>query len=131
MKQRNVTLKGFTQRTPTPVGTAFITVSGDRNGPRECFINVGKAGTDIQADAEAIGRLISLVLRLPDGLTSEERIKAIIEQLEDIGGGRQGYEDAKSLPDGIARTLRGIVWQENDGSATNVEKSVMISVSTS
>lgn len=131
MKQRNMALKGFTQRTPTPVGTAFVTVSGDGNGPRECFINVGKAGTDIQADAEAIGRLISLVLRLPDGLTSGERLRAIIEQLEDIGGGRQGYEAAKSLPDGIAHTLRGIVWQGDDGSAINAEKSVMTSASTS
>lgn len=131
MKQRNVALKGFTQRTPTPVGTAFVTISGDGNGPRECFINVGKAGTDIQADAEAIGRLISLVLRLPDGLTSEQRLKAIIEQLEDIGGGRQGYENAKSLPDGIAHTLRGIAWQGDDGSVTNAEKSAMTSASTS
>ena len=113
MKLRESVLRGFTQRIPTPVGTAFVTISGNDSGPRECFINVGKAGSDIQADAEAIGRLISLVLCLPDGLTAQQRIEAIIEQIGDIGGARQGYETVKSLPDGVAHALGGLNVREN------------------
>ena len=108
MNLRESAIRGFTQRIPTPVGTAFVTISGDGSGPKECFINVGKAGSDIQADAEAIGRLISLVLCLPDGMTAQQRIEAVIEQIGDIGGARQGYEAVKSLPDGVAHALGGL-----------------------
>jgi len=34
-------------------------------GPPELFINVGRAGSDVAALAEALGRLVSLQLRLP------------------------------------------------------------------
>ncbi len=82
-------LRGTTYRTPTPLGTAYITINenGDRD-PFEVFANVGKAGSDTAAVAEAIGRLISLALRMPSPLTTQERLTEIIDQLAGIGGGR-------------------------------------------
>ncbi|MGB1286006.1 MAG: LAGLIDADG family homing endonuclease, partial [Aggregatilineales bacterium] len=57
-------LNGTTARFNTPFGKSYITMNSDEyNNPFEIFITVGKAGSDVQADAEALGRLISLQLR--------------------------------------------------------------------
>ena len=52
----------------------------------EVFINVGKAGTDVAAMAEGLGRMISLVLRLSTNLSPEDKISNIIRVLSNIGG---------------------------------------------
>ena len=102
-------LAGVTYRIATPVGTAFITLNENGEGqPFEVFLNVGKAGSDIAAVAEAIGRLISLLLRLPSPVPPAERLRQVVDQLQGIGGGRAlgfGPERVRSLPDGIARVL--------------------------
>jgi len=108
-KPRPVVLHGTTYRTPTPLGTAYITINenGDRV-PFEVFANVGKAGSDTAAVAEAIGRLVSLALRMPSPLTAEERLVEMIEQLSGIGGPRPlgfGPNRVRSLPDAIAQVL--------------------------
>ncbi len=108
-KPRPGVLHGNTYRTPTPLGTAYITINenGDRT-PFEVFANVGKAGSDTAAVAEAIGRLISLTLRMPSPLTSDERLAGVIEQLSGIGGRRPmgfGPNRVRSLPDAIAQVL--------------------------
>ncbi len=109
VKPRPLVLQGTTYRTPTPLGTAFITVNenGDHT-PFEVFANVGKAGSDTAAVAEAIGRLISLVLRMPSTLSSQERLTEVIDQLSGIGGRRPmgfGPNRVRSLPDAIAQVL--------------------------
>jgi ribonucleoside-diphosphate reductase alpha chain len=109
VKPRPTVLQGITYKTPTPLGTAFITVNqnGDRT-PFEVFANVGKAGSDTAAVAEAIGRLVSLVLRMPSPMTSEERLAEVIDQLAGIGGPRPmgfGPNRVRSLPDAIAQVL--------------------------
>ncbi len=108
-KPRPGMLHGNTYRTPTPLGTAYITINenGDRT-PFEVFANVGKAGSDTAAVAEAIGRLISLTLRMPSPLTAEERLAGVIDQLSGIGGRRPlgfGPNRVRSLPDAIAQVL--------------------------
>jgi len=109
MKPRPRVVEGVTYRAETPLGTAFVTVNKNGNGqPFEVFLNVGKAGSDIAAVAEAIGRLISLTLRLPSPLSQSERLRIIVEQLSGIGGGRQigfGPKRVRSLPDAIAQVL--------------------------
>jgi len=60
------------------------------------------------AVAEALGRLISLTLRLPSPLSAQRRLEEVISQLSRIGGGQPtGIGPAKilSLPDALARTL--------------------------
>jgi ribonucleoside-diphosphate reductase alpha chain len=102
-------LKGVTYHQCTPLGTAYITINanGD-NEPFEVFLNVGKAGSDTAAVAEAIGRLISLVLRIPSPHTATRRLKQVVRQLKGIGGGRPlgfGRDRVRSLPDGVAQVL--------------------------
>jgi ribonucleoside-diphosphate reductase alpha chain len=108
-KPRPTVLNGTTYRTPTPLGTAYITINqnGDED-PFEIFANVGKAGSDTAAVAEAIGRLISLALRMPSPLSSHERLTEVIDQLSGIGGRRPlgfGPNQVRSLPDAIAQIL--------------------------
>jgi ribonucleoside-diphosphate reductase alpha chain len=109
VKPRPHSLTGSTYRMETPIGTAFITVNDNGGGePFEVFVQVGKAGSDTMAVAEALGRLVSLVLRLPSPLTPRRRLEEAISQLSRIGGGQPtGFGAAKvlSLPDALARTL--------------------------
>jgi ribonucleoside-diphosphate reductase alpha chain len=108
---RPASLNGVTARERTPFGTAFVTINyanGNPKEPFEVFVRLGKAGSDLEADAEALGRLLSLVLRLPSPMTREERLREVIDQLEHIGGSRFsgfGPERVRSMPDGIARVL--------------------------
>ncbi len=108
---RPTVLRGDTYRKATPIGTAYITVNYNgqgRNEPFEVFINVAKVGSDVAADAEGLGRLISLILRMPSPLSAYERVQDIIAQLRGIGSGRPhgfGKKRVMSLPDAVAQAL--------------------------
>ncbi|RME49935.1 MAG: ribonucleoside-diphosphate reductase, adenosylcobalamin-dependent, partial [Caldilineae bacterium] len=108
---RPTVLHGKTYRKATPIGTAYITINANGSGdqePFEVFINVAKVGSDVAADAEGLGRLISLILRMPSPLTPYERAQDVIAQLRGIGSGRQrgfGKQRVMSLPDAIAQAL--------------------------
>ncbi|MCL4301436.1 MAG: adenosylcobalamin-dependent ribonucleoside-diphosphate reductase [Anaerolineae bacterium] len=110
-RSRPATLHGNTYRKNTPIGTAYITVNANGGGnsePFEVFINVGKAGSDVAADAEGLGRLISLILRMPSPLSPQERVQDIVAQLRGIGSGRaQGFGKNRvmSLPDAVGQVL--------------------------
>jgi ribonucleoside-diphosphate reductase alpha chain len=109
IRPRPHSLKGATYRMETPIGTAFITVNETEEGePFEVFVQVGKGGSDTMAVAEALGRLISLSLRLPSPLSPRRRLEEVISQLSRIGGGGPigfGPQKVLSLPDALARTL--------------------------
>jgi ribonucleoside-diphosphate reductase alpha chain len=113
MQPRPEALAGKTYRVQTPVGTAFITVNDNGKGgrdPFEVFVSVGKAGSETMAHAEALGRLISLILRLPlpEGVSARDRVAEIVGQLSGIGGGRPlgfGRKRVLSLPDALAQAL--------------------------
>lgn len=102
-------LHGATYRRLTPLGTAYVTVNDtDEGEPFEIFMNVGKAGSDVAAVSEALGRLISFILRMPSSLTPTERLQQVVYQLNGIGGGRHlgfGPQRVRSLPDAIAQVL--------------------------
>lgn len=103
-------LQGVTVNCQTPFGTAYVTINSDEHGhPFEVFITApGKAGSDLQADAEGLGRMISLSLRTTDPHNRLEMLKLIIDQLRDIGGARSigfGMRRVISLPDSVARAL--------------------------
>ncbi len=110
VKPRPRQMPGTTYRIVTPLGKAYITLNRNSDGdPFEVFVNLGKAGSDLAADAEAIGRLISLTLRMPSPLSPVERLLAVMEELEGIGGSRTvgfGADRVRSLPDGISHALR-------------------------
>jgi ribonucleoside-diphosphate reductase alpha chain len=109
IKPRPHSLTGATYRMETPIGTAFITVNQTPDGePFEVFVQVGKGGSDTMAVAEALGRLISLTLRLPSPLSAQRRLEEVISQLSRIGGAQPlGFGKSKvlSLPDALAHTL--------------------------
>lgn len=100
---------GATFSKDTPSGTAHITMNDDDEGrPFEVFVDLGKAGSDIKAMAEAVGRLMSLVLRIRSPLAPIERIEEIVNQLKGIGGASSlgfGPHRILSLPDAIGKVL--------------------------
>lgn len=102
-------LRGATYRMATPVGNAFITVNEDENkNPLEVFINVGKAGSDIKALAEGLGRVISIMLRSTSYSSPVDKVSKIVDQLVGIGGRRSvgfGENRVLSLPDAVAIAL--------------------------
>jgi len=108
-KPRPTRLTGSTFLVSTPLGKSFVTVN--ENGgqqPFEVFITTAKAGSETAAVSEAIGRLISYILRLASPVAPRERLAEVIRQLAGIGGGRSigfGPNRVASLPDGVARAL--------------------------
>lgn len=101
-------ITGTTYKVKSPDGTVNVTINRDTDGPIEVFVNVGRAGTDIAALAEAVGRLCSLVLRTPSGIGQSERLRLLADQLRNLGGSRSigfGAERVSSVPDAVGRAL--------------------------
>jgi ribonucleoside-diphosphate reductase alpha chain len=125
-KPRPRALSGKTFNIETPAGRAFITIN--ENGgtqPFEAFINTAKAGSETAAVSEAIGRLISYLLRIASPVAPLDRMREVVRQLTGIGGGRSlgfGPTRVRSLPDGVGQVLDLYV-QEKDGLDRADEKS--------
>ena len=96
-------LRGTTIRKETPLGTMFVNITEDDRGqPFEVFINLGKAGGAAMADAEAMGRMISLALR------SGIPLREVHKQLRGISSDRAvglGPNKVLSVPDAIGIAL--------------------------
>jgi ribonucleoside-diphosphate reductase alpha chain len=111
-KPRPRHLEGKTYRVETPLGTTYVTVNENGEGkgqPFEIFLHTAKAGSDTAAVAEALGRLISYILRLASPVTPRNRLREIVRQMSGIGGVRSigfGPYRVSSLPDGIAKVLQ-------------------------
>jgi ribonucleoside-diphosphate reductase alpha chain len=109
VKPRPMVVHGSTYQVETPVGQAYITINTNGgNQPLEMFLNVGKAGSDVTAMAEAVGRLISLIFRLASPVPSMERARKIAAELIGIGGARSmgfGENRVRSLPDAVAKVI--------------------------
>jgi ribonucleoside-diphosphate reductase alpha chain len=76
--------------------------------PFEVFLEIGKAGSDIKAMAEAMGRLMSLILRMASPVSPVERVSEIVKQITGIGGARSygfGKRRVLSLPDAVGQAL--------------------------
>lgn len=126
LRKRPDNLRGVTRRIATPVGHAFVTINEDEEGnPFEVFVNVGKAGTDIMADAEAIGRLISLALRIPSNYAPSQVVQQVVNQLSGIGGSSTrgfGADRIHSLADAISKVLASYTGKESTYPAVTEEK---------
>lgn len=74
-------VSGSTSRLNTSMGTMYLTINRDDSGhPVEIFVNVGKAGSDVMAIGEAVGRLVSMSLQW--GIPTNK----IASQLVGVGG---------------------------------------------
>ncbi len=108
-KPRPRELIGRTYTVTTPVGKAFVTINQNGgNQPFEVFLNTAKAGSETAAVSEAIGRLISYLLRLSSPVSPRTRLREVFRQLKGIGGSRTygfGPNRVSSLPDGVAQVL--------------------------
>lgn len=109
VKPRPMVLAGSTYRVETPVGQAYVTINTNGgNQPVEMFMNVGKAGSDVTAMAEAMGRLISLIFRMASPIPAMERAHRVAAELIGIGGARSlgfGENRVRSLPDAVAKVI--------------------------
>jgi ribonucleoside-diphosphate reductase alpha chain len=108
-KPRPERLDGCTYQIGTPLGKAFVTINQNGNGqPFEVFITTAKAGSSTAAVSEAIGRMVSYVLRVASPISPRDRMAEVVRQLSGIGGGRPmgfGPNRVLSLPDGLAQAL--------------------------
>ncbi len=102
-RARPDTLRSTSIKKETPLGVMFVHITEDDKGqPFEVFINLGKAGGSAMADAEAVGRLMSLALR--SGIS----LQALHRQLRGISSDRAvglGPNKVMSVPDAIGLAL--------------------------
>lgn len=100
-------LYGATYKKDTPLGKAYITINDDpdEHVALEMFVNIGKAGSDVYAANEALGRAITLYLRDSHNPNKEAEL---VSHFSGIGGsGAVGFGDRRitSVPDAIAKAL--------------------------
>ncbi|MGH7541034.1 MAG: vitamin B12-dependent ribonucleotide reductase, partial [Gemmatimonadota bacterium] len=111
-RQRPAVLRGHTRQIESPLGHMYVTINEDDQGrPFEVFVALGKAGGAAMADAEAIGRLISLALR------SGVSLRDLHKQLRGISSDRAvglGPSKVLSSPDAIAQVIEKYL-EEKEG----------------
>jgi ribonucleoside-diphosphate reductase alpha chain len=101
-KERPGSLPSITDKIKTGFGNLYVTISYYGAKPFEVFASIGKSGYSTMADAEALGRLISLALR--SGVEPQE----VIYQIKGIGGAEPIFTEGglvQSIPDAIAKVL--------------------------
>jgi ribonucleoside-diphosphate reductase alpha chain len=101
-RERPNSLSSVTDKIKTGFGNLYVTISYFNKKPFEVFTSIGKSGYSTMADAEALGRLISLALR--SGVDPKE----VINQLKGIGGSDPVFTEGglvQSIPDAISKVL--------------------------
>lgn len=133
-KRRPQVLRGATYKINTPFGMAYITINDLDGTPGEIFLNVGKAGSDVFAMAEALGRVCSLFLRYGD---HGHKVELLIKHLKGIGGSGAigfGANRVESIADAVAKALESHVQMNEDigvknansANSTNNTKGVLL-----
>jgi ribonucleoside-diphosphate reductase alpha chain len=111
-RQRPQALRGYTMKMMSPLGDLYVTINEDHQGrPFEVFCTLGKAGGAAMADAEAIGRLVSLALR------SGIPISRVKDQLRGISCDRAvgvGPNKVLSAPDAVGQAIERYL-EEKEG----------------
>jgi ribonucleoside-diphosphate reductase alpha chain len=109
LRPRPTLLHGVTLAQPAPEGNLQLTINEVEHDPFETLCHGGKAGSDINAWAQALARICSIVLRLQRLPSPLERLQLIADQLEGIAGSRSlgfGPQRVRSGPDAIAQAVR-------------------------
>jgi ribonucleoside-diphosphate reductase alpha chain len=101
--ERPKVMTGRTLKLKLPQGGLYVTANSDEVGAlKEVFVTLGKLGGDEKADAEAIGRLISLYLQHGGD------IQSVVKMLKGIRGKYVSWEEGVqllSIPDAVAKAL--------------------------
>ena len=111
-RQRPAALRGYTMKMLSPLGDLYVTINEDEEGrPFEVFCTLGKAGGAAMADAEALGRLMSLALR------SGIPIRQVKDQVRGISCDRAvglGPSKVLSVPDAVGQAIEHYL-EEKEG----------------
>ncbi|HKT22165.1 MAG TPA: hypothetical protein VJR06_06120, partial [Nitrososphaerales archaeon] len=100
--ERPKVMEGRTLKLKLPQGSIYLTANLVGGDIREVFVTLGKSGADENADAAALGRLISLYLQHGGD------IKNVISTLKGIKGKYVSWDEGtqlQSIPDAIAKAL--------------------------
>lgn len=95
-------LKSNTVKVLTPDGAMFFTIVENNSKPVGVDIVMGKAGSSIQAWAQALSHIITLALR------SGVNISVIAEEVSGITSDKiamNGDKTVRSVPDAIAQSI--------------------------
>ncbi|HXW36432.1 MAG TPA: adenosylcobalamin-dependent ribonucleoside-diphosphate reductase [Nitrososphaerales archaeon] len=95
-------MEGRTMKLRLPQGGIYVTTNMINGELKEVFVTLGKSGGDEKADAEALGRLISLYLQHGGD------IKNVISTLKGIKGKYASWDEGTqllSIPDAVAKAL--------------------------
>jgi ribonucleoside-diphosphate reductase alpha chain len=117
VRDRPMTLKGWTYRMQTGCGPLYVTINEDEEGLFELFTTMGKAGGCAASQSEAIGRMVSLAWR------SGVQPKQVIKQLLDIScHSHSGFGENRilSCADAVAKAIRNHM--SSTGHAEKMEK---------
>ncbi|MDG7016431.1 MAG: hypothetical protein JRM82_03545, partial [Nitrososphaerota archaeon] len=99
-------MEGRTLKLKLPQGGIYVTANMVGSEPKEVFVTLGKSGGDEKADAEALGRLISLYLQHGGD------VRNVISTLKGIKGKYVSWDDGvqlQSIPDAVAKALELLV----------------------
>ena len=101
--ERPKVMTGRTLKLKLPQGGLYVTANSDESGAmKEVFVTLGKLGGDEKADAEAIGRLISLYLQHGGD------IQSVVKMLKGIRGKYTSWDEGVqllSIPDAVSKAL--------------------------
>ncbi|MBI3841257.1 MAG: adenosylcobalamin-dependent ribonucleoside-diphosphate reductase [Thaumarchaeota archaeon] len=95
-------MEGRTLKLKLPQGGLYLTANLVNGELKEVFVTLGKSGGDEKADAEALGRLVSLYLQHGGD------IKSVISTLKGIKGKYVSWDEGTqllSIPDAVAKAL--------------------------
>lgn len=105
--ERAKVMTGRTLKLKLPQGGLYVTANSDERGSlKEVFVTLGKLGGDEKADAEALGRLISLYLQHGGD------IQNVVRMLKGIRGKYVSWDDGiqlLSIPDAVSKALEILV----------------------
>ena len=108
-RTRGKVLKGRTYKVSLTQGNLYVTINDDEYGPREVVVNLGKGGTDVAGNAEALGRFISSSFE--NWIDNE----SILANLLNING-TPSWEEGKiylSISDAVGQTLKNHIFGES------------------
>jgi ribonucleoside-diphosphate reductase alpha chain len=120
VRDRPMSLKGWTYRMQTGCGPLYVTINEDQQGLFELFTTMGKAGGCAASQSEAIGRMVSLAWR--GGVQPEK----VIKQLMDISCHSQsgfGENRIRSCADAVAKAIA--LHMSSNGYAEKIEKKAL------